>query len=378
MNNFPGMSNVFGSLLALIASMYLPLTGGTINGNLALNGNETVNAVNANSLTITNTLNVIGASGGSPTSNLGANALANSYAFGSSGGALLGREGTIYGAPGGLHFATGTTDALVLDNSQNATFNANVTVSYGGFSATSDAFGHSVPNAADRHTYYKFWEYNEWTDVTTPVGNFLGSGNRFLSTGFSSGAPIFAGINPNNIEIIYVSTTSATAGGAIGGPGTVTTTKSAAIQYQWRAYFMFPTALSTAANRYTFAVGSQYLLGVQNYAGPFISYTDSVNSGNWVLNTSNAGSVTASFNTTTAVPAVSTWHNLTITLNNAVFTYILDGTTLGTVTDPTLTGGSAGGAAAGGSLYLNPNATWTTTVYTAMDTSDVLVTGLNR
>lgn len=278
--------------------------------------------------------------------------------------------------------ATNATNANNVVAGGNVTTNAvnanSLTITSGIFSTADDAFGYRVPNVADRHTYYKFWEYNEWTDGTTPVANFLGGGNRFLTTGYASGTPIFTGINPNNIEIVYVDTTSTTAGGAIGGPGTVTTAKSTTIQYQWRVYFMFPTALSTAANRYTFCVGAQYLLGTQNYAGPCMCYTDSVNSGNWTLNTTNAGSISATTNTSTPVPAVSTWHNLTIQLNNAIFTYFLDGANLGTVLDPTLNAGTVSGAAAGGSIYLNPNSTWTTTVYSAMDTSDVWVTGLSR
>lgn len=62
-NSFPAMSNLFGalfaSLLASLSGMFLPLTGGTINGNVVENGNFTVNGAltNNGNTNITGSLN---------------------------------------------------------------------------------------------------------------------------------------------------------------------------------------------------------------------------------------------------------------------------------------------------------------------------------
>jgi hypothetical protein len=102
-----------------------------------------------------------------------------------------------------------------------------------------------------------------------------------------------------------------------------------------------------------------------------------VNSGNWTLNSAVSGGAAIVVNTAVAVPAVSTWHKLTITLVNGVYTFTLDGTGLGTVTDSNLLTTTTAVASAGGAISIQPSS-FTSATFAFMDSSDVYITGLSR
>jgi hypothetical protein len=102
--------------------------------------------------------------------------------------------------------------------------------------------------------------------------------------------------------------------------------------------FKMPAALSTAAQRYILYIGWSNSANGVPANGLHISYTDNVNSGQWVLTASTSGEGSSTANSSTA-PAAATWYTVKWVVNSdasSATAYIAtDGgsyTTLGTVT----------------------------------------------
>jgi len=99
------------------------------------------------------------------------------------------------------------------------------------------------------------------------------------------------------------------------------------------SYVFDLVALSTAGNRYAFYIGlsdDENGNGALNIAnGVYFSYSDNVNSGNWVLNCTSA-SVTTSVNT--AIPATTGFHTFTMNINAGAtsVSFFLDNALIGT------------------------------------------------
>jgi hypothetical protein len=229
--------------------------------------------------------------------------------------------------------------------------------------------GKFVPNAINTATYYRFDDYDSYISLNV---NFSVSGTVFANAN-ATGYPLTAINHPG---LISIELTDASTKAYIASPINMYMVKSSTITYQWRMLFLFPSQLSTSGNRYVFNIGVFGIISAAPAAGAYLSYTDNVNSGNWVLVSNYANGNLTTTNTSTAVPSVSTWHNLTITLVNGVYTYILDGSTLGTVTDGNLPGG-ANWLAGGASIALFPSS-YTANTFAFLDASDTLITGLTR
>ncbi len=90
------------------------------------------------------------------------------------------------------------------------------------------------------------------------------------------------------------------------------------------------SGLSSLGNRYTFYSGlGDNLLGALPDNGIYFSYSDNVNSGNWVLNCSSSTVVTS---VNTAIPAVTGFVNLGIIINAAgtSISFYINGVQVGT------------------------------------------------
>lgn len=226
-------------------------------------------------------------------------------------------------------------------------------------------------SAVNPATYYRYDECDNYNTLSQffSVNGTVGANSNSTPVGNATSSVSHPGI-------LSVSMTGSAAGGAITGLINGIYRKSATITWQWRVTFQMPTVASTSANRYTLNVGSFNYNATAPWAGPYISYNDNVNSGNWVLNSSYGAGTITSTNTAIAVPAVGTWHVLAITLVNGLFTYVLDGTTLGTVNDTNLTAGDQWCTFAG-SIQIAPSS-FTTNTYAFIDSYDILVTGISR
>lgn len=238
-----------------------------------------------------------------------------------------------------------------------------------------DSYVQPVPSQINTETLY-------WADDFT---NFYSTGSIYWWNGNTQTGPAtaFASyLSAGNIGLAEVYTNSATQGGNLTNRSTVPLVKSSAVTMQWRSMFLLPQ-LSTSTNRFTIYIGgdSSTANGTNAYApaqGPSIKYCDNVNSGNWVLESGIGGTMTT---TNSSVAATAGWHTLTITLNNGVYTFVLDGVTLGTVSDANMpTTVNAGNAmAALFSMVIVPDGTdYTTVSYLVADRADFYATGLSR
>lgn len=234
--------------------------------------------------------------------------------------------------------------------------------------ATLDSTGGSlVPNQINTNTYY-------WSDdfCVYSNGSYLASGNSN-----SASLNVLAQITTSTVGIVSAATSSVTLGGGITGGDNLALVKSSTITYRWRQLF-YVSATSTATNRFTAVFGGLYGNGGMPSFGPYISYTDNVIAGKWLLGSAYNGST---FTTTNSnVLATTGWHALTITLVNGTYTYALDGATLGTVTDLNIltSFNSSGTAASTFSVGILPNTAYTTPAVVAIDRADFYVTGLAR
>lgn len=135
-----------------------------------------------------------------------------------------------------------------------------------------------------------------------------------------------ANAHPGAVTNGAITTTNGSAFLTLGGAnGTGITIGGGAITINW--IFNIVT-LSNSTNRYQLSVGLSQNNGLSNAF--YFQYQDSVNSGNWVIN-SIAATVSTSTNTSTAV--ATGWHNAQITINAAgtSATFTLDGVSLGTI-----------------------------------------------
>lgn len=239
-----------------------------------------------------------------------------------------------------------------------------------------DKGGQFVPNVINTTTYYYS---NDWDFLNAATG-LVQNGNQVIGATNSVSAPLMA----NSTQGVgYVNTSSTTVGGYVTGPTAYNLIKSSTILYQWRILFYLPTA-SSSANRYTAYIGGFVGTGTANnanggpFAGPYISYTDNGNSGNWVMG-SGVNNTRTTANSSTA-PANAAWNTLQINLNNGVYTYLVNGVNIGTVTDANITSSPANGQAAswGGIMILPDGTNFTTNRVVMIDRSDFWVTGLTR
>jgi hypothetical protein len=106
------------------------------------------------------------------------------------------------------------------------------------------------------------------------------------------------------------------------------------------------SALSDGTNTYLARVGfgDSYGSAIDFNDGIFFAYTDSVNSGNWTINTANNGSKTAA--NTSVAPVADTWTKLGLQINAAgtLVEFFIDNVSVGTIATniPTAAGRGAG------------------------------------
>jgi hypothetical protein len=280
------------------------------------------------------------------------------------------------GVLGGVYFpsqqtvalATNGLPAVTLDVNQNAILGGNVTLPH----ATLDTNGVMVPAQINNESYY--WSDDFASALCSAI--YLNSGNFSCNPTSTPGA-----LTPSTIGVLQTYTSSATQGGGVSGGTSIITVKSTAITYQWRIMFYLPTA-STSTNRYIAYIGSVNSNTSNSsytpYSGFYLKYSDNVNSGNWVLGSAVNGTQTT---TSTSTAATNGWHKLSATLVNGTYTYVLDGVTLGTVTDTNIpTTVSSGGAWTGlfGAVMVPDGTNWTAQQYLTVDRADFYMTGLSR
>jgi hypothetical protein len=108
------------------------------------------------------------------------------------------------------------------------------------------------------------------------------------------------------------------AGGMLIGGGVIT--------FNW----VFNIVNLSSANRYTLTFGLGDTITATFANGIWFSYSDNVNSGNWVINSSTATTAT---NTNSSVPVTTGWHNAQCVINAAGTSaqFFMDGASLGTV-----------------------------------------------
>lgn len=89
--------------------------------------------------------------------------------------------------------------------------------------------------------------------------------------------------------------------------------------------------ISVVTDRYNLRLGLGDTSGSDQVNGCYFEYTDTENSGNWVLKTASASAITTT-NTSTSV--TSGWHNAQITINAAASSvnFTMDGVSLGNIT----------------------------------------------
>lgn len=240
--------------------------------------------------------------------------------------------------------------------------------------ATIDAGGYLIPAIGDPSTFYQCEDF---------VGVAAGNNAGYSQIGTVQVAfPGFGFATPSTMGMIYAGTSSTTQGGYIGTVLALNIVKSTTINYQWRFIFYLQN-VSTSTNRFTAYVGG--IVGTSTatntnpgpFAGPYLAYSDNLNSGDWVM-----GSGIANVRTTgnSSVAATTGWHNLTITLANGTYTYVLDGTSLGTVADSNMVTTTASNQAAtiGGVQCIPDGSHFTTASMIALDRADIYITGLSR
>lgn len=239
-----------------------------------------------------------------------------------------------------------------------------------------DVGGFNVPASINPSTYFVAEEFDRPFATYSAFGSNGTNVNLAIPNALT--APV---LGTSNISGAYVATSSTTQGGSIAAAATLNIVKSTTINYQWRLLFYVGT-LSDATNPYTLLVGAYVTTNATAAAhlpvtGPYMSYTHTANAGRWVLGTAT-NSVRITSNTTTAV--ASGWHTLTITLANGVYTFVLNGASIGTVTDTNMSTSvtSAQGASIGAISIVPDGAAWTTARSALIDRSDFYVTGLSR
>lgn len=132
--------------------------------------------------------------------------------------------------------------------------------------------------------------------------NAVGAVNYNPTATASSSHPGIVSLGVSGVSDNFIVTNSANDAPVVVGGGEITLT--------WIARH---TALSTAGNPYIAYIGFlNAVVGVTN--GIYFSYTHSVNSGNWVVNTTSA-SVTTSSNS--SIAADTDWHKFVIVVNAA-------------------------------------------------------------
>lgn len=371
-------------------------TTGSFSSTLGVTGITTLGTLNAVATTLTGAL--VGTSGSFSTtlgvtgiSTLGATNTAAFTATTGSFSSTLGVTGTsTLGAVNAAATtvstlsATGTvtlSNAAPTFNSTAATTSLQTYQNNGVTVATLDKGGQLIPSITDPSTMYFKYDW-DWVGLGTA---FTVGGNVVIAAVNSVSAPLML----NSTQGVgYCNTSSTVLGGYLCLPASYGLVKSASINYQWREIFYLPAA-STSANRYTAYAGAFVGISAANtsngpFAGPYIAYSDNLNSGNWVLGSAVNNTRTTANSSTAAVG--NTWYTLQINLANGVYTYLIApvGTTplvsIGTVTDANIATTPANGqSACGGGIQIIPDGTNFTTQRTMMiDYSDYYVTGLAR
>ncbi len=211
-----------------------------------------------------------------------------------------------------------------------------------GFSGTIlQAYQNSVATnyeMADIKQYY--FEKDDFITcpVTTPTGPF-GFIAGYSGTGASVSQTAGGNTHPGLIDITTGTTNT-------GQAGIRTDTNSIVFGGgQWTLEWLINImTLSTGSERFTLRIGFVDSVTTNSVNGVYFRYIDSVNSGKWVLVTSNNSTETATNSTST--PSGATYYKLKIIVNAAgtLATYYVDGSSIGTISTniPTATGRETG------------------------------------
>ncbi len=279
---------------------------------------------------------------------------------------------------------TGAFSGAVTLSNTAPTFNSTAPTTYlqtlqnnGTAVARVDKGGYLVPAIANPSTYYFAYDF----DVATGTTNFTQNGNVAIGGINAVSAPLMAA---SNMGVGYANTSSTTAGGYLSLLG-YPVIASATINYQWRILFYHPAA-STAANTYTSHIGACSFTGTANntlagaFAGPHITYSHGLNSGNWVLASSVGGTRTTTNSAVSAAAALGAWNNLLITLANGTYTYTLNNVLLGTLADANILTTVANNQSTSpcGAAIVPDGTNFTTNRVLMIDRCDYWVTGLSR
>lgn len=156
--------------------------------------------------------------------------------------------------------------------------------------------------------------------IGTTNGQLLWRGNDMVPVNGTAGHPGVLGVNTNSgfADLTFIQQGATDTYPVVLGGG--------AISVNW---VISLATLSTAGNRYTAYFGMMDARAAVPDNGVFFTYSDNVNSGNWVLNCKSA-TVTTSVNTST--PAVIGYVNFGIVINASAtsVSFTINGSTVGT------------------------------------------------
>lgn len=226
------------------------------------------------------------------------------------------------GGGGGITQLTGDVTAGPGSGSQAATV-----VSVGGQTAAAIA---AATVAASASTFCGFTEdflgYESAQNNDLFMGTQSGSGANTTPAG---GSPLVDNAHPG---IAQMSTGTTSGGGATIYTGLNFTGGGGPMNLEWLCYW--PT-LSGSGDTYDVIMGfcASFSINSPGFYGVYATYTDSVNSGNFVFNADGPSSASSSVNTSVA-PIPGTWNKFNITINAAASQAVLylNGTAIGTLT----------------------------------------------
>lgn len=280
-----------------------------------------------------------------------------------------GETGMGFPTTASLRFTTNAIQAMVIDSSQNTAFSGNINVNgtaafgAGATKAVIDSGGRLVP--ADSSTVYFEEDFVSYAGIAIDKHSVIGS----AFVGYDTSTPVLDVTGASHPGVMYAQTWGAGATATIAGPQNIIMHRAAA-GYTFTSIFKTPASASSAANTYVIYVGPLYNVG--GNSGIYISYTHSANAGNWVCNTS-----TNYTNATSVAPTFDTWNTLVISVpkNSFTFTFTLNGTQLGQVTDLVYQNGGWQVPTYGATMT---RASGSTILTLWLDKASVYITGLVR
>ena len=210
------------------------------------------------------------------------------------------------------------------------------------------------------------------------VATFVQASN---TAGMGNGGVVFPAAElAQHPGIAFVKTNSVGYAHLSAANGTIPLYSTSGVTTTWNITFRTPDSASNTTDTFQFCAGNS-VAGAIGYpgTGAGLSYRDSVNGGNWqtyCVYTPNEAPV---YGNTAVAFTPATWNNLTISHNGNSFSYTLNGTPLGSLTDSNLTPSFVWQVSAGTVYFQRTVASATPAVVTTLiDRCSVNMTGLTR